>query len=158
MFDKIRRLFQADPNSDPAARSAADVQLATAALLIEMIRADGVIDDAEITTVSALLQDQFALTPEDARTLMKEAEHTVDASVEFHAFASAINTHFSADEKAHMIECMWRVAYADGVKDKLEEHLIRRVADILYVPHHEFIRARRLVESERKPKQESDDG
>jgi uncharacterized tellurite resistance protein B-like protein len=146
MFDKLRRLFNADPTSE---RSTEDVQLATAALLVEMIRADGVIEEAETTAVHALLQDQFKLPQADVIALMKEAELAVDEAVEFHGFASAINEHFNGADKIRMIECMWRVAYADGTRDKLEEHLIRRVAEVLYVPHHEFIRTRRLVEGER---------
>ncbi len=149
MLNRLRELFRSDSAEPGAGRSSEDVQLATAALLVEMIRADGIVEDAEITAVSGLLRDRFSLAPEDVDALMKEAERAVDDSVEFHAFADAINKHFDASDKTQMIECMWRVAYADGAKDRLEEHLIRRVAEILYVPHHAFIQARRQVESER---------
>ena len=39
-----------------------------------------------------------------------------------------------------MVELLWRVAYADGDLDKYEEHLVRRIADLIHVPHSVFIR------------------
>ena len=148
MLNRLRQLFRDDSNADGGARSTGEVQLATAALLVEMIRADGIIEDSEITTVRRILRERFSLAPGDLDALMHEADRAVDDAVEFHAFAAAINKHFDAASKTQMIECMWRVAYADGEKDMLEEHLIRRIAEILYVPHHAFIQARRQVESE----------
>ena len=48
--------------------------------------------------------------------------------------------------KVRVIEMMWQVVYADGVKDHYEEHLIRQVAELLYIPHADFIRARHKAE------------
>ena len=56
--------------------------------------------------------------------------------------ARLINRHFSQEEKNHIVELLWEVAYADGELDKYEEHLVRKLADLIYVPHRSFIRAK----------------
>jgi uncharacterized tellurite resistance protein B-like protein len=40
---------------------------------------------------------------------------------------------------------MWRVALADDALSRYEEHVIRKVADLLYLPHHDFMLAKQLA-------------
>ena len=124
------------------------LQLATAALLIEMSRADFDEKAEEQQAIAENLLRFFQLTPEETRTLMALAEREANKSVSLHPFTSLINKHYTPEEKSEVVEMLWRVSYADGQKDMHEEHLVRKVANLLYVPHGDFIRARHRIEHE----------
>ena len=73
---------------------------------------------------------------------MESAEERVDESTSLYEFTRVINDHYSAAQKLQLIEAMWVVAYADGNLDKYEEHLIRQVAEPIYVSHEDFMRSK----------------
>jgi uncharacterized tellurite resistance protein B-like protein len=126
------------------------LQLATAALLIEMTRADFTVTDAERAAVDRLLQGHFGLDAAATRQLVELAEMEVKTSASLFQFTHLIDKHFTLEQKIELIELLWRVAYADLAKDMHEEHLVRKVADLLHVPHSAFIRARERAESATK--------
>jgi uncharacterized tellurite resistance protein B-like protein len=122
------------------------LQLATAALLVEMTRADRQVTDEERRAVDASLSEAFDLSPEETRDLVRLAEAELDDSASLFQFTHLIDRHFSLEEKIAVVEMLWRVAYSDACKDHHEEHLVRKIADLLHVPHSAFIRARHKVE------------
>jgi len=151
MIDRIKQFFCAP--MDPAEGSAGDTErrlrLATAALLLEVTRADFSIDAEERAAVVELLQRQFQLTEEELTTLVALAEAELQESISLYQFTRLINDNYSEQQKIALIECMWRVAFADGVLDKYEDHLIRTIADLIYVPHAQFIRTKLRVQAQR---------
>lgn len=145
-FFESRIRAQAE-GGDATARERA-LQLATAALLIEMTRADFHIKPEERHAVLQTVQRAFQLGPEETEELIRLAEQGVDEAVSLYQFTSLIDKHFPQERKVQVVEMLWRVAYADGVKDMHEEHLVRKIADLLHVPHRDFIRTRHKVEAE----------
>ena len=95
--------------------------------------------------MAALLKESLRLSEDDLKVLLENASERVDAATSLYEFTRLVNDHYSAREKGELIEAMWRVAYADAELDKYEEHLIRRVAELIYVPHEEFIRSKTAV-------------
>ena len=65
-----------------------------------------------------------------------------------HPFTSVVHDRFDAHEKVKLIECLWRVAFADGNVDKYEEHMLRRIAELLHISHRDFIRTKLEVQAE----------
>lgn len=124
------------------------VRLAAAALLIEVTRADFHVEPAERRAVVNAVQRLFGLSRAETDELVALAEEEVDSSVSLFQFTQLVDREFSQEQKAEVIEMMWRVAYADLNKDKHEEYLVRKVADLLHVPHGTFIRTRHKVEAE----------
>ncbi len=122
------------------------LQLATAALLFEMQRADFEEDEAEREVLERVLQQTFALGRDETRELARLAQRESKDSVSLFQFTRLINAHFSAEEKVRVVEMLWQVAYADGRIDRYEEALVRKIADLIYVPHRDFIRARHRVQ------------
>ena len=118
------------------------LQLATAVLLVEVMRSDSRIGEAERTAVVAALNQTFALAPDELARLVELAEHTARASHDLHSFTSRINDTFDMADKVRIVEHMWRVAYADGHLDAHEQHVMWRVADLLHVPHGAYINAK----------------
>lgn len=115
-------------------------ELAIAVLLVETLRADFASDAAEHAAARGILRDLCGLDEAALDPLLADAEAEVARAVSLHAFVAELNTLLDARDKLDLIGGMWRVAHADGRIHPEEELLIRRVADLLYVPHHEFIR------------------
>ena len=136
MLRRFKRRTDA-PDGDIPAR-----QHAVAALLVEIARADLDIDSSERIAITRMLGAAYGLDAEAAAQLVTRAEHTVEESVSLHEFTSRLNDELTREEKTEIIEMLWRVAFADGHLDKYEEHLVRKAADLLYVPHRHFIRAK----------------
>ncbi|RDE22620.1 TerB family tellurite resistance protein [Motiliproteus coralliicola] len=118
------------------------LRLATAALLIEVSRADFSVDDTERQAVIELLDSQFELTKQELEKLIELAEQEADQATSLYQFTRLINDAFSAEQKRQLVLNLWKVALADGYIDKHEDHLIRKVADLIHVSHKDFIRAK----------------
>lgn len=129
------------PEEDDAAREQAG-NLAVAALLVEVLRADYDVADDERRQVVASIRGLLGLDDAQCEQLLSEAEGRVDRAHDLHQFTSELNRALSHEEKLRLVEHLWRVAQSDATVHKYEEHLIRRVADLLYVSHREFIAAK----------------
>ena len=124
------------------------MRLATATLLVEVVRADYDEDLAEREAVFDLLQGFFDLSDNETSLLIQEAEQEADHSVSLQSFTRVLHERLTLAEKRTVIEMLWRVAMADSRLDKHEDHLVRKVAGLLYLPHSDLIRIRNRVKSE----------
>ena len=145
IFDKT--LINAD-QEDAQSREHA-LRLATATLLIEVVRADYEIDVKEIDATIRQLRAHFDLTEDETLLLVKEAEEKADHSVSLQDFTRVLHEQLSEAEKHSVIEMLWRVALADDYLDKHEDYVVRKVAGLLYVRHNDLIRIRNAVKASR---------
>ena len=136
-FEKRIHLGSGEPASTERS-----LQLATAALLVEVSRADHEIKDEERRVIHDAVRRTFNLSDHDTDLLVKLAEEEAQTATSTHQFTHLIDKHFPIAQKVRVVELLWRVAFADANKDRHEEHLIRRIADLLHVPHREFIDAK----------------
>ncbi|MES2242186.1 MAG: TerB family tellurite resistance protein [Pseudomonadota bacterium] len=118
------------------------LQLGTAVLLVEVMRADPTITAAERAAVLDTLREKFSLADDELARLLELAEDTARTSHDYHRFTSAMNEHFTQAQKIHMVETMWQVAYSDAHLDAHENHLISKIAGLLHVTHGEYIGAK----------------
>ena len=137
----ITRNLGGIPEDDEAAREQAR-NLAVAALLVEVLRADYDVADDERRQVVASIRGVLGLDDAQCDELLVEAEHRVDRAHDLHQFTAEVNREFAHEEKLHLVEQLWRVASADTVVHKYEEHIIRRICGLLHVSHREFIAAK----------------
>jgi uncharacterized tellurite resistance protein B-like protein len=146
---KLTALFDsafARDNPDPQALEHG-LRVATALLLIEVARADYADDVAEDAMMLASLKQFFALDDAAAALLLEEARSTADRAVELQQFTRRLHEQLSVSEKQRVVEMLWQVALADRKLDRHEDHLVRRLADLLYVSHSDVIRIRNRVRS-----------
>jgi len=129
------------PGNDSQASEHA-LQLATAVMLVEVMRADATFHDGEREAVRAALRDKFALTDDEAARLAELAQTTAHQATDLYTFTSRIDERFEMPQKIRMIEHMWRVAYADGNLSEHERHVLWRIADLLHVPQGAYVHAR----------------
>jgi len=137
----IAEAFGAASVEDPAAQRHAR-NLAVAALLVEVLRADYDVSAAERRQVLESIRALLEIEPAECEELLLAAERQVDGAHDLHQFTSELNRSLSHDDKLELLEQLWRVAQADSAVHHYEEHLIRRVADLLHVSHREFIVAK----------------
>lgn len=121
------------------------LQLATATLLMEVARADTHISEDERQAIHRAIETHYGLSPEITQQITRAAEHEAEHSTSLYPFTRLINRECDYQDKLQIIRMLWQVIRADGCTDKHEEHLVRRVADLLHVPHREFIRAKLLA-------------
>ena len=144
----IKRLFiqvvevissPATPATSTEDREAA-LRMATAVLMIDVARADHVFEESEFESVLNLIESHFGLTPEDTAELVNEAGAKADDLVSLHEFTQLLHKHLNEDEKARIVELLWKVAYADGRLDKYEDSLVLKISDLLYVSRGRVMR------------------
>ncbi len=116
------------------------IQLAAAALLIEVSNSDFDLDETELDTITAVLRDTYQLDPIALDSLVKLANDEVDNASSLYQFTRLINDHYSYAQKIQLLDSMWQVAFADGRLDRYEEHVIRKVAELVYLSHSDYIR------------------
>ncbi|MBI1905952.1 MAG: TerB family tellurite resistance protein [Rhodocyclales bacterium] len=145
MLRTLKDLYDAitaQPETKAGPESEHALQLATAVLLVEVMRSDHDIDALERRAVLAALRERFMLAEDEVARLLQLAEQTAEDAYDFHRFTSLLNQRFSAEQKVLIIESMWRVAYADNLLSAHENHLMRKIAALLYIPHAEYVGAK----------------
>lgn len=147
MLDRIKRFFDDNMSASPGNADAGPagehrMALASAALLVEMARIDDEILDVEQETLSAILKQQFSLSQSEATALIELADEEMRASRDYYQFTSLINEHFTPVQKIAVLENLWRVAYADSTISAHERHLMRKLADLLHIPHGDHMLAK----------------
>jgi uncharacterized tellurite resistance protein B-like protein len=148
MVSVIKQFFEKyiKPSSDGSGKvSEHSLQIATAALLIEVMRADSKVREEERRAVAKTIQSKFKLTGEETNKLLKLAEEEIRESTGYYEFTSLINKGFTYEQKLKVMEHLWEVAFADTELDKYEEYVIRKVADLIYVEHKDFIETKLRV-------------
>ncbi len=141
MLNNLKRFFNS-LQSQPLQDDSPDFKTSVAALLVEVMRADSELQEDERKAMVVLLQKYFDLGEEEVNNLITAASQDLDEAIDYFRFSKQINDNTNAQERIEIIELLWRLAYADGQLDKHEEHVIRRVADLLYVTHNDFIQAK----------------
>lgn len=145
MLRNLKDLFDSLMPAAPAqAPDSAEhtLQLATAVLLVEVMRADPEFGAAEREVVIRALRNKFTLANDEVARLLELAEQASREATDYFGFTSKINAEFGMEQKVRMIEYMWRVAYADGQLSAHENHLMRRVSDLLHIPHGAYVGAK----------------
>jgi uncharacterized tellurite resistance protein B-like protein len=145
MLKAIKQFFEESISPDTQGDVEHRLKLATAALFIEMMQQDGKKTESEEKTVKEVLQTKFDLSEIETHQLFELAHEEARDAVDFYQFTSLINEHFSREKKIKIVEYLWAIAYADNHLDAYEEHMVRRIADLLYVEHQDFIKAKHKV-------------
>ncbi len=118
------------------------MHLATAVLLLEVSRADFDISEEELQAIVCALADRFQFTEQEVQNLIDLARSEQDNHVSIYPFVKIINDGCTMEEKKDLLLDLWKTAYADHRLDKYEEYQIRKIADLLYLPHSAFIQTK----------------
>ena len=137
----FKKIFQTEETVDPTIDDKTSTK-ACIALLLETSMADEILDESELIALKNTLLSDFQINENEIDELINLAKENVEDSTSLYEFTRDINDNFDAAERVKLIESMWKIAYADGNIDKYEEHIIRKVSNLIYVAHSDFIKAR----------------
>jgi len=112
---------------------------ACAALLVEIAFADKDFDEREKQALKQALIQTYDISESEIQEIIEDAETTVDESTSLYGYTRIVNDEFGYEDKLNLLKNLWRVAYADGYLDKYEEHIIRKISDLIHISHSDYI-------------------
>lgn len=121
------------------------LQVSLAALLVEIARADFDETAEEDNEITRILVNYFSVSADEAIALLTEAQVATDDSVSLYEFIRTLHASLSAEERLKVIELLWQLALSDKILNKYEDHLVRKIADLMYVPNSDVIRIKNQV-------------
>jgi len=121
------------------------VDLTCAALLVEVMNSDHELDEREHQEFMAVLQQSYNIAESDLEELIQLAKDEAFEATSLYEFTKLINDSYDYEQKVELIENMWRIAFSDKRLDKYEDHLIRKVSELIYVSHSDFIKTKLKV-------------
>jgi uncharacterized tellurite resistance protein B-like protein len=148
MLDRVKTFFSklsSNGTGEPSPDDGHDVRVATCALLLEMAQTDGEYSGPERENIIRILKEDYSLSGEDAADLLEEAGRDLKESIDLWRFTRLINEHYTDEEKAGIVEMLWKIVYTDGHLDKHEDYLVHKVSNLLNLTHRELIDAKLKV-------------
>ncbi|MEX1081866.1 MAG: TerB family tellurite resistance protein [Halofilum sp. (in: g-proteobacteria)] len=146
MLSRLQTFFRDHLDPDNGDEPTHRRNLAAAALLIEIARADFDYDEAEESAITAVLANTLDLDAGEIAEIVQLAHEESRDATSLHQFTRLVHDTHSLDEKKRLMTALWQVAYADGRIDKYEEQLLRRIAELLHLRHAEFMQAKHAAE------------
>tara|TARA_B100000073_G_C23604737_1_gene521930 strand:+ start:376 stop:825 length:450 start_codon:yes stop_codon:yes gene_type:complete len=119
-----------------------DLNLAISILMIEVSKSDDEFSSEEKDKIISLLEHHFSLNQEQISVLIELAEEKNNEMISLYEWTSIINDNYDYPDRINVIKSLWAVAHADNKIDKYEDYTIRKIADLLYVRHEDFILAK----------------
>ncbi|MEM1366324.1 MAG: TerB family tellurite resistance protein [Pseudomonadota bacterium] len=134
MFDAIKSFFASDENtSAPATLDLTDVKLCSAALLVQVLTADGVKRPAEEEKLRDILQTRYGLSADETEELYKRARTATNSAVDLYGFTSTLKRELDEEARINLVRHLWDIVYSDGQLHELEDNVVWRIAELLAV-------------------------
>ncbi|RHW76598.1 TerB family tellurite resistance protein [Colwellia sp. RSH04] len=147
MFSQLKDFFSSLHQTEQSSTTIS-TELACAVLFCEVMRADDNYTNEEQEKLTCLLQNQFSLSNDQVTDILEQAIQLSENANDFYQFTSQLNQHLSLDDRINIVVLLWQIAYADGELASIEEHIIRRIADLLHLRHSEYIATK--IQAEKK--------
>ena len=145
MLHTIKRFFDDNFSDNVKVDHEHALRLAMAALMIEVAESDYHDAPEERESLISIVKDSFDLSDTETNEILELAREEHADSIDYFQFTSLINQHYSAEQRIELIEKLWQVAFADHQLDKHEEHVIRRISDLIHVSHSDFMKTKLKV-------------
>ena len=146
MLDTLKKYFEKSPEpAAPEVKAEADgnrILVATCAVFLEMAHIDNEFSEEERDNIFKILKSDFHLSDKDADAIFETAAKERKDSVDMWQFTNLINENYSRTEKKEVLTLLWKLVYVDGVVDKHEEYLTRKMTNLRRLNHSDFIEAK----------------
>ena len=136
------------PSPEAGSQPEHTLQLATAVLLIEVMQSDAECAFEEQAAILKILKERFHLSDAEVAQLTERGQQASKTANDLHQFTSLINRELELPEKIQIVEYLWQVVYADGHISAHENHLMRRLVDLLHIPHGDNVAAKKRAKPE----------
>ena len=143
MLKKIRSIFtRTSEEVSEKEQVSQKIDNTCAALIIEVALADKVFDESEVNLLKEMLLKAYTLEAVEIQDLIENAEKAVEESTSLYEYTKEVNDNFDYESKINLVDQLWRIAFADGHLDKYEEHVVRKIADLIHISHNDFIQSK----------------
>ena len=143
MLKKIRSIFSKTSEEVSVKEQVSQkIDKTCAALIIEVALADKVFDESEVNLLKEMLLKAYTLEAAEIQDLIENAEKAVKESTSLYEYTKEVNDNFDYESKLNLVDQLWRIAFADGNLDKYEEHVVRKIADLIHISHNDFIHSK----------------
>lgn len=144
MLDQIKSLFGLanEPNSE---KPPLDKRLAAAALMVQVMAADGKIRPEEEAKLHAVLSEHYAVSKEDAKVLEKAAREAHGEAIDLYGFTSVLKREMDMTERLALVEDLWEMVYADGELHEFEDNIVWRVAELIGIQSRDRMELKQRV-------------
>lgn len=132
-------------DAEPQGEARGDLERVTALLLVEIARSDHEVAPEELATIRAALAQSSSLETAEIEEIVAESKAEADAATSMYGYVARLNEALDRRGKIRLVEQMWQVALADGDIDRYEEYTIRKLSDLLYLDHSDFMQAKLRV-------------
>ena len=123
-----------------------NIKNAAAILLLSIANADNIIEKSEIKIIKEIIQDFFSIDNEEVFPIIQNAIVELKQSTSYFEYAQILNKNFSYQDKLDFIFCIFEVAHIDQELHFKEQHLIKQIASILNIEHHDLIKIKMEIE------------
>ena len=147
MLKSIQNIFKRKENESVVDSKKSEQELTYASLLIEVINSDNKFDDRERDKLLEILSSKLDIQKEELDNFTELAQKKTEDSTSLYEFTREINHQYEYEEKVSLITDLWGIAYSDGQLDKYEDYVIRKIADLIYVSHTDFIKSKLKVKN-----------
>lgn len=144
MFEKISKILGLKGENE---QGASGLELATAALLVQVSKADGEFTDDERVQLVACVKEHFDIDQAAAEALLERAERDQSDATCLYAFTRQVAKELDHDERQEIIRLLWRVAFADKHIDNFEENVLAKVSGLLGISPQDRIRMKHEIEA-----------
>jgi len=151
MIKSLTVWFNSEVNDNPKDASDHPLELATAALMMEVARADFDRSSEEIDLILQQLAGRLHLSSSEISNLVALAEDTSEEAHDLYSFTRILSDAFTYGEKKKLVVDLWEIALADTNIDPQEDHIIRRIAGLLSVDHSDLMHARAQAKTKTDP-------
>lgn len=143
MIDKITRFIkQLNTPTHTNNENELSLEVACTVLLCEVMKADGILQEQEKHALSVFISNQFNIDEIDMANLIQTALKVSDDAIDFYQFTQKVNQHYSIEQRIEIVGYLWKLAYSDGELAALEEHIIRKISDLLHLRQSEYIQTK----------------
>jgi uncharacterized tellurite resistance protein B-like protein len=143
LLDKVNDSLAA-PAANKLQYGLNETELACVALLLMVAHADFDDHDQEHALALQYVKREFNLSDADAEAVITLADQQAKDAISLHQFTAKLKL-LSYDARLSLLDNLWHQAYADGVLDPNEEAMLRKIADLLFIRHSDYIQAKLAV-------------
>ena len=151
MLKTLNNLLASLRDTTTAPKNTPSLELACSVLLCEVMRADQDNSVTEQVKLKQIISQEFSLTDEEVNSIMSIALELSENATDFYQFTQLINQHYSLEQRINIVKLLWQVAYADGELVSIEEHIIRKIADLLHLRHSEYVATKIAAKAQHLP-------
>ena len=126
------------------------MNLISGALMVEVMAADHDFNSEEEIKLKEILLNRFEIPEHEIQKVSEQMKKRADDATSLYEYTSLINENFNQIEKLELIRNLWTIAFADNILDRYEDSVIRRVCELTYVSHSDFIKTKLEMKNKEK--------